>query len=44
MQELTRVIVDRLGDMRLDPDAEPPGFPGLVLRRFTPLNVLFTAR
>jgi cytochrome P450 len=43
MQELTRVIVDRLRDLRLDPDCEPPAFPGLVLRRFTPLHVLFRA-
>jgi cytochrome P450 len=32
----------RLPDLRLDPNATPPDFPGLALRAYRPLNVLYT--
>lgn len=38
----TAVVLDRLRELRLDPDAEPPRFTGFLLRDYRPLNILFT--
>lgn len=38
--ESLRQILDNFPDIRLDPEAAPPVYTGLVLRRFAPLNVL----
>jgi cytochrome P450 len=37
----TRVL-ERLRDLRLDPDREPPRMKGFVARDFRPLHALFT--
>jgi cytochrome P450 len=42
MQTFVNVLLERVTDLRLDPDAEPPLYEGLLLRRWAPLNVLFT--
>jgi cytochrome P450 len=42
LQEATRILLDRLPDLRFDPDAEKPVFEGLLVRRWHPLNVVFT--
>ena len=42
VQETVRVFLERVQDLRFDPDAPPPEFGGLQLRDFRPLNVLFT--
>lgn len=34
-------LLDRLGDLRPDPDAEPPRYAGYLLRSWRPLHVLF---
>jgi cytochrome P450 len=34
-------LLERLPDVRLDPDAEPPRFAGLIGRAWAPLNVVF---
>jgi cytochrome P450 len=39
---ILKTIVDRLPDMRLDPDAEPPYYSGTMTRRWEPLHALFT--
>ncbi len=42
VQETIRAFLDRVEDLRLDPDAPPPRFGGLQLRDFRPLHALFT--
>ena len=42
LQEATRILLDRLPDVRFDPEAEKPVFEGLLVRRWQPLNVVFT--
>ncbi len=42
MQTFVDVLLERVRDLRLDPDAPPPIYEGLLLRRWAPLNVLFT--
>ena len=42
--EALRLLLDRLPDIRWDPSAPLPVYGGLVLRRYSPLNVIFTAR
>jgi len=42
LEELARVILERLPDLRLDPEADPPVYTGNLVRRWHPLNVLFT--
>lgn len=34
-------VLDRLSNLRLDPEAAPPQFSGMFTRSFKPLNVLF---
>jgi cytochrome P450 len=43
LSEMYIGILDRLRDLRLDPDAEPPQMRGFAGRGFTPLHALFTA-
>jgi cytochrome P450 len=43
LQEGISRIINRLDDLRLDPDAEPPGMEGSIFRLITPVHVLFTA-
>jgi len=43
LAEMYTAILQRLPDLRLDPDAEPPRLVGLGIRSFKPLNALFTA-
>ena len=42
VQETVRAFLDRVHDLRFDPDMPPPRFGGLQLRDFRPLHVLFT--
>ena len=41
LEEIVAALLDRLPSMRLDPEAEPPVFRGLLTRRWLPLNVVF---
>jgi cytochrome P450 len=43
LQEAMAVVLERLPNLRLDPDAEPPRQAGLMARRWGPLHVLFDA-
>ena len=43
LEEVTTAVLERLLDLRLDPDAEPPAYRDLLMRRWEPLPVLFTA-
>jgi hypothetical protein len=43
MADALHAILDWLPGLRLDPSAEPPGFPGHFTRSYRPLNVLFDA-
>jgi cytochrome P450 len=43
LEEAAAVVLDRLHDLRLDPDAEPPRLTGLMTRRWEPLHALFAA-
>jgi cytochrome P450 len=43
MREMVGVLLDRLPNLRLDPDAAPPRLSGLYMQGFRPLNVLFDA-
>lgn len=42
LQEVVRVAIERLPNLRLDPDAEPPRYHLFHTRRWRPLNVLFS--
>ena len=42
LAEMYTGIVERLHDLRLDPDAEPPTMHGYVVRGYRPLHALFT--
>ena len=35
-------LLKRMPDVRYDPDAQPTEYHGLVLRRYYPINVVFT--
>jgi cytochrome P450 len=41
IQETVSKVLERLPNLRLDPDAEPPSFRGFLLRSYRPLNALF---
>lgn len=41
MRECLKVLINRLPNLRLDPDKEPPRFKHFSHRSFGPLNVLF---
>ena len=41
MRDAIDVLLDRLPNLRLDPDATPPRFRNLYLRSYRPLNVRF---
>lgn len=43
LETVLEATVDRLRDLRLDPDAEPPGFHGSIARWWAPLNARWTA-
>jgi cytochrome P450 len=43
LAEMYRGILERLPDVRLDPDAEPPKLRGFAVRSYKPLHVLFSA-
>ena len=40
IREVVRQLLERAPHVRLDPDAPPPVYKGLTMRRFAPLNVL----
>jgi cytochrome P450 len=42
LEVATTQMLDRMFDMRLDPGAQPPGYEGIMTRRWHPLNVVFT--
>lgn len=43
LQEAIKAFTERLGDMRLDPDApEKPSFQGFLMRSYRPLHAVFT--
>jgi cytochrome P450 len=42
LQEGVARIVNRLHDLRLDPDGPPPGLEGSIFKMTTPVHVLFT--
>jgi cytochrome P450 len=42
LEEMLSVLLERLPDIRLAPDAEPPTYRGLVIRAWMPLHVAFT--
>ncbi|MFZ0717769.1 cytochrome P450 [Mycobacterium sp.] len=44
LQEGVSRIVNRLEDLRLDPDAPRPGLEGSIFKLTTPVHVLFTAQ
>ncbi|MEV8511637.1 cytochrome P450 [Dactylosporangium sp. NPDC051484] len=44
LQEGVARLVNRLGDLRLDPAAEAPSLGGSMFRLYAPLHVLFQAR
>lgn len=41
IRELIKILLERLPDVRLDPEAEPPRLSGLYMQGFRPLNVIF---
>ncbi|MCC4114706.1 cytochrome P450 [Aromatoleum toluclasticum] len=41
MREMLGTLLDRLPNLRLDPDATPPSFAGFYMRSFGPLNVVW---
>jgi cytochrome P450 len=41
IQEIVTAVLERLPNLRVDPDAEPPQFRGFLLRSFRPLHALF---
>jgi cytochrome P450 len=43
LAEMYTGLLDRLHDLRLDPDAEPPRLKGFQSRSYKPLHVLFSA-
>lgn len=43
LEEVTTAVLERFSDLRLDPNAEPPAYRDLLMRRWEPLHVLFTA-
>jgi cytochrome P450 len=43
LAEMYTGLLERLSDLRLDPEAEPPRLQGFSVRRYKPLNVLFSA-
>ena len=43
IQETVAKVLERLPNLRLDPDAEPPRFEGFTLRSYRPLHALFDA-
>jgi cytochrome P450 len=42
LEEVTTMVLEQLPDLRLDPDAEPPAYRELLMRRWAPLHVCFT--
>jgi cytochrome P450 len=42
IEETMAMTLERLPDLRLDPDAEPPRLRGFLLRSYRPLHALFT--
>ncbi|WP_052068096.1 cytochrome P450 [Rhodococcoides fascians] len=42
IQESIAAVLERLGDIRLDPDKDAPSLTGFTLRSWSPLNVIFT--
>jgi cytochrome P450 len=42
IEETMAMTLDRLPNLRLDPDAEPPRLRGFLLRSYRPLHALFT--
>jgi cytochrome P450 len=42
LEEMISVLLGRLPDVRIAPDAEPPHYQGLVVRTWSPLHVTFT--
>ena len=42
LEEVTTMVLEQLADLRLDPDAEPPEYRELLMRRWAPLHVRFT--
>jgi cytochrome P450 len=43
LEEITSAVLGRLGNLRLDPDGEPPEYHDLLVRGWAPLHVLFDA-
>jgi cytochrome P450 len=43
IDEVVRQLLDRMPDVALDPDADPPAISGFVLRSYGPLHVTFTS-
>jgi cytochrome P450 len=43
LEEVTTAVLGRFADLRLDSDAEQPTYRDLLMRRWEPLHVLFTA-
>jgi cytochrome P450 len=43
IQEIVRAVLERLPNLRLEPDADPPAFSGFLLRSYRPLYALFDA-
>jgi hypothetical protein len=41
MSDSIQILLDRLPNLRLDPNAEPPRFSSLFMRSWRPLHVLF---
>lgn len=41
MREMISVVLDRLTNLRLDPDAPPPKLSGVYMQGFRPINTLF---
>jgi cytochrome P450 len=42
LERIYAVTLDRLRDLRLDPDAEPPSYNGKIIRRWKPLHATFS--
>ena len=41
LEEVTAMVLEQLPDLRLDPDAPPPEYRELLMRRWAPLHVCF---
>ena len=41
LQETVAKVLERMPNLRLDPEAEPPRFEGFLLRSYRPLHALF---